>query len=118
MPDETRTQRYDGLFPSQTQEMFDADAASAAEHDWYPTSENWQGSTLFVTYAQDPGRRLHAPAAASPAAKGAAAAASGSAESSEARVSGGSALVRLLTGFVVGIAIVGAMALVMVGMNS
>jgi hypothetical protein len=43
---------------------------------------------------------------------------SGSAESSEARVSGGSALVRLLTGFVVGIAIVGAMALVMVGMNS
>ena len=91
MPDETRTQRYDGLFPSQTKEMFDADATSAAEHDWYPTSENWQGSTLFVTYAQDPGRRFRAAATPSPAAKGAATGAAGNSESSDADASGGSA---------------------------
>jgi len=63
MPEPLRTQRYEGLFQSQTQEQFEADARSAAEHDWYPKSEKWTGATLFVEYEHDPGRRLKAAAA-------------------------------------------------------
>ena len=61
MPEPARTQRYEGLFPSQTQEMFEADARQAAEQDWYPLSETWSGATLFVVYEHDPERRTRAP---------------------------------------------------------
>jgi hypothetical protein len=69
MPEPLRTQRYEGLFQSQTQEQFQADARTAAEHDWYPKSEKWTGSTLFVEYEHDPGRRTRAAAAARPPAQ-------------------------------------------------
>ncbi len=66
MSDETRTQRYDGLYPSQVQEAFAADAAQAAASGWYPVTQQWVGTTLVVTYAQ--GRPMAAPATGQPAA--------------------------------------------------
>ena len=127
MPEAPRTQRYDGLFPSQTQELFDADARSAAEHDWYPVSETWQGSTLFVVYAQDPGRgtRTTTPSPAAKPANGPTGAtgptpATGAPAPEGADVAGGAraALMKLATGFAAGTAMVAALALLMVGWNS
>jgi hypothetical protein len=52
-----RTQVYEGLYPSQIQERFEADAREAAEYDWYPVDESWRGAELHVTYAHDPWRK-------------------------------------------------------------
>ncbi len=52
-----RTQVYEGLYPSQIKERFEADAREAAEYDWYPVGESWRGSELHVTYAHDPWRK-------------------------------------------------------------
>lgn len=52
-----RTQVYEGLYPSQIKERFEADAREAAEYDWYPVEESWRGSELHVTYAHDPWRK-------------------------------------------------------------
>ena len=54
MTTETRTQRYEGLYPSQVQEAYAADARQAAASGWYPTGEQWIGQTLVVTYAPRP----------------------------------------------------------------
>ena len=61
MPEPARTQRYEGLFPSQTQEMFEADAKTGRHADWYPLSETWSGTALFVVYEHDPERRTRPP---------------------------------------------------------
>ncbi len=52
-----RTQVYEGLYPSQIRERFEADALEAAEYDWYPVNEAWRGADLHVTYAHDPWRK-------------------------------------------------------------
>lgn len=52
-----RTQVYEGLYPSQIRERFEADALEAAEFDWYPVNEAWRGSDLHVTYTHDPWRK-------------------------------------------------------------
>ncbi|MEZ4595618.1 MAG: hypothetical protein R3C32_01605 [Chloroflexota bacterium] len=52
-----RTQVYEGLYPSQIRERFEADAREAAEYDWYPVNEAWRGPDLHVTYAHDPWRK-------------------------------------------------------------
>jgi hypothetical protein len=52
-----RTQVYEGLYPSQIRERFEADAREAAEFDWYPVDESWRGSELYVTYTHDPWRK-------------------------------------------------------------
>lgn len=64
MPEPPRTERYEGLYPSQTQELFEADARDAAAHGWFPVSETWQGSTLFVVFVHDPERRWRTPVGA------------------------------------------------------
>ncbi len=64
MPEPPRTLRYDGLFPSQSHDRFEADAAQAARNDWYPESQTWSGTELQVTYVHDPGRRAREAAAA------------------------------------------------------
>ena len=48
-----RTQVYEGLYPSQIRERFEADAQEAAEFDWYPVGESWRGGELHVTYTHD-----------------------------------------------------------------
>jgi hypothetical protein len=62
---ETRTQRYEGLYRSQVQEAYRADAVLAAANGWFPSGEQWIGESLVVTYAQ--GRAFAPPAAAMPA---------------------------------------------------
>jgi hypothetical protein len=52
-----RTQVYEGLYPSQIRERFEADALEAAEYDWYPVDESWRGGELHVTYTQDRWRK-------------------------------------------------------------
>lgn len=52
-----RTQVYEGLYPSQIRERFEADAVEAAEYDWYPVNEAWRGADLHVTYTHDPWRK-------------------------------------------------------------
>lgn len=52
-----RTQVYEGLYPSQIKERFEADAREAAEYDWYPVNEAWRGPDLHVTYTHDPWRK-------------------------------------------------------------
>jgi hypothetical protein len=52
-----RTQVYEGLYPSQIRERFEADALEAAEYGWYPVNEAWRGSDLHVTYTHDPWRQ-------------------------------------------------------------
>lgn len=64
-----RTIRYDGLFPSQTRERFQADAERASHNDWYPDTETWHGTELEVVYVHDPGRRERAQAAAAASAQ-------------------------------------------------
>ncbi|MBX3031742.1 MAG: hypothetical protein KF809_16460 [Chloroflexi bacterium] len=72
MPQPPRTIRYDGLFPSQTRERFQADAERAAHNDWYPDTETWHGTELEVTYVHDPGRHEREQAAAAVASASAA----------------------------------------------
>jgi hypothetical protein len=109
MPVVTRSQRYDGLFRSQTQEQFDFDVRSAAEHDWYPTSETWQGTTLFVVYTQDHGRRIRAPTTDSEV--------PGQTQP-DAERPGHNAVARLLVGLAVTVTIVATLTVAMVGWNS
>ena len=52
-----RTQVYEGLYPSQIRERFEADAREAAAYDWYPVDESWRGSELHVMYTHDPWRK-------------------------------------------------------------
>jgi hypothetical protein len=59
-----RTQVYEGLYPSQIRERFEADALEAAEYDWYPVNEAWRGADLHVTYTHDPWRKQNASAVA------------------------------------------------------
>jgi hypothetical protein len=59
-----RTQVYEGLYPSQIRERFEADAREAAEFDWYPGGESWRGGDLDVTNAHDPWRKQTASAVA------------------------------------------------------
>jgi hypothetical protein len=59
-----RTQVYEGLYPSQIRERFEADALEAAEYDWYPVNEAWRGPDLHVTYTHDPWRKQAQPATA------------------------------------------------------
>ena len=63
MPEPPRTQRYEGLFPSQTKELFEADARRAAAEGWYPISETWSGGVLIVVYEQGGAGRGPVPAA-------------------------------------------------------
>jgi hypothetical protein len=41
---------YEGLYRSQANDLFQADAVEAARHGWYPTAEQWLGGSLVVTY--------------------------------------------------------------------
>jgi hypothetical protein len=59
-----RTQVYEGLYPSQIRERFEADALEAAEYDWYPVGESWRGGDLHVTYTHDPWRKQSSAAVA------------------------------------------------------
>jgi len=54
MNGQTRTQTYPGLFQSQAEDAFRRDAAEAAQHGWFPTSQHWNGQALVVTYAYGP----------------------------------------------------------------
>lgn len=52
----TRVQVYEGLYRSQADELFRADAAEAARHGWRAVDEGrWNGEQLAVTYVHDPG---------------------------------------------------------------
>jgi len=62
MAERTRVLAYEGLYRSQAEERFHADAAEAARHGWYPTAEQWMNGTLVVTYA--PSKRPPRPVAA------------------------------------------------------
>ena len=59
MTEQTRTMRYEGLYPSQVEERFQADAVEAARNGWFPTGQSWVGQELVVTYAY--GQRWGAP---------------------------------------------------------
>ena len=59
----TRVQVYEGLYRSQADERFKADAAEAARHGWRPVEGFWNGEELSVTYVHaGPGWRDRAPA--------------------------------------------------------
>ena len=121
MPDAARTQRYEGLFPSQTQEMFEADAHQAATQGWYPLSETWSGTALFVVYEHDPERRTRPPqpqpAPSGPWSASAKAAADVAAQpAATQRVSPQTA--KALTGLLVGMAVLAAFALAMFSFQS
>ena len=62
MAEQTRVLAYDGLYRSQAEDRFQADAVEAARYGWYPTTEQWLGGTLVVTYAHGKGPRRAAPA--------------------------------------------------------
>ncbi len=112
MPESSRAQRYEGLFQSQTRELFEADAKSAADQDWYPLSETWSGASLFVVYEHDPGRRSRPPA------RPAAAAARVPAAVTLPTTGHTSPLARAGTAVLMGVAIVAALAVAMVGLQS
>ena len=116
MPEPARTQRYEGLFPSQTQEMFDADARHAAEQDWYPLSETWSGGTLFVVYEHDPERRTRAPQPANVGPWSASANAAAQPAPSTPRLSPQAA--KALTAILVGVSVLATLAVAMVGLQS
>jgi hypothetical protein len=61
----TRVQVYPGLYRSQADERFEADAVEAAKHGWRPLEGRWNGEELAVTYVKDglPWRRSAAPRA-------------------------------------------------------
>lgn len=67
----TRVQVYEGLYRSQADELFRADAAEAARHGWRAVDEGrWNGEQLAVTYVHEgPGWKgaLRPPAPAKPA---------------------------------------------------
>src|SRR5262245_17587210 len=53
---QTRTVKtYEGLFESQAQDRFRAEATEAAPHGWHPVDEHWNGQVLTVTYEHRPG---------------------------------------------------------------
>ncbi len=50
----TRVQVYEGLYRSQADELFQADAAEAARHGWRAVDEGrWNGEQLAVTYVHE-----------------------------------------------------------------
>ena len=49
----TRVQVYDGLYRSQADERFEADAAEAARHGWRAVDGRWNGEQLAVTYVHE-----------------------------------------------------------------
>jgi hypothetical protein len=52
----TRVQVYEGLYRSQADELFRADAAEAARHGWRAVDEGrWNGEQLAVTFVHEPG---------------------------------------------------------------
>jgi hypothetical protein len=55
----TRVQVYEGMYRSQADELFQADAAEAARHGWRAVDEGrWNGESLAVTYVHEgPGWR-------------------------------------------------------------
>lgn len=63
----TRVQTYDGLYRSQADELFHADALEAARHGWRAVDEGrWNGEQLAVTYVHDPRWKGGRPAAKAP----------------------------------------------------
>ena len=61
----TRVQVYDGLYRSQADERFEADAAEAARHGWRAVEGRWNGEQLAVTYVHEgPGWNRKQPTAA------------------------------------------------------
>ena len=117
MPEPARTQRYEGLFPSQTQEMFEADAHQAATLDWYPLSETWSGTALFVVYEHDPERRTRPPQPP-PAPSGPWSASAKAAAQPTATVRPLSPTAKAALGFVAVIAVLGTLALGMFSIQS
>jgi hypothetical protein len=51
MAEQTRVRVYEGLYRSQSEDLFEADATEAAGHGWFPTDQAWTGSRLTVAYA-------------------------------------------------------------------
>ncbi len=49
----TRVQVYEGLYRSQADERFEADAAEAARHGWRAVEGRWNGEQLAVTYVHE-----------------------------------------------------------------
>ncbi len=67
----TRVQVYDGLYRSQADERFEADAAEAARHGWRAVEGRWNGEQLAVTYVHEgPGWNRKQPKAEDFAPKG------------------------------------------------
>jgi hypothetical protein len=61
----TRVQVYEGLYRSQADERFEADAAEAARHGWRAVEGRWNGEQLAVTYVHEgPGWNRKQPKAA------------------------------------------------------
>jgi hypothetical protein len=61
----TRVQVYEGLYRSQADERFEADAAEAARHGWRAVEGRWNGEQLAVTYVHEgPGWNRKQPRAA------------------------------------------------------
>ena len=61
MDTQTRIQTYPGLYRSQAEAAFRADAAQAAAHGWYPVAQQWTGTDLVVSYAYGQRARWTAP---------------------------------------------------------
>jgi hypothetical protein len=67
----TRVQVYDGLYRSQADERFEADAVEAARHGWRAVEGRWNGEQLAVTYVHEgPGWNRKQPTAMDFAPKG------------------------------------------------
>jgi hypothetical protein len=74
----TRVQVYDGLYRSQADERFEADASEAARHGWRAVEGRWNGEQLAVTYVHEgPGWNRKQPKAVDFAPKGEKAATAG-----------------------------------------
>jgi hypothetical protein len=63
----TRTQTYEGLFPSQAEDRFRIDAAEAAVHGWRPIEKRWSGQALVVTFEHRPDHPMSETPAHTPA---------------------------------------------------
>ncbi len=59
MAQQPRVRSYEGLYRSQANDLFQADAVEAARNGWYPTAEQWLGGSLVVTYER--GKRPRPP---------------------------------------------------------
>jgi hypothetical protein len=57
MAQQPRVRSYEGLYRSQANDLFRADAVDAARHGWYPATEEWLHDTLVVTYERGKGPR-------------------------------------------------------------